>query len=123
VKVFDLARKRLHRYSGLISFLGVVVILATFIVKDVLRDDAKDELAAMERAGRAYDSRVATDEIRALQFATIDRLDSQTETKRNPVPHLRNSYYPLGSRVLRLKGLCELLPKNEAEIARKGTGF
>jgi len=36
--------------------IGVSVILATFLVKDVLRDEAKDRVAALETAQRAYDT-------------------------------------------------------------------
>lgn len=39
-----------HRYAGLITLCGSVVILATFLVKDVLRERAKDLLDALDYA-------------------------------------------------------------------------
>ena len=41
---------RLHPYAGLFSILGILIVLGTFIVKDVLRDQAKDLLGSLEAA-------------------------------------------------------------------------
>ena len=51
---WKVTQKRLHRFAGLISSCGVVVVLATFIVKDVLRDEEKDAVSALETAEREY---------------------------------------------------------------------
>lgn len=60
---WKVTQKRLHRFAGLIPFCGVAIILATFIVKEVLRDNAKDRVSALEAGQRAYDSALATDSI------------------------------------------------------------
>jgi hypothetical protein len=41
---------RLHPYAGLFSILGILIVLGTFIVKDVLRDQTKDLLGSLEAA-------------------------------------------------------------------------
>lgn len=43
-------KERLHPYAGLFSILGILTVLGTFIVKDVLRDQTKDLLGSLEAA-------------------------------------------------------------------------
>jgi hypothetical protein len=56
-------RRQLRHYSGLISFLGIVILLGTFIVKDVLRDRQKDLLDSLEAAGAAWTVKQSTNNI------------------------------------------------------------
>jgi hypothetical protein len=41
---------RLQRYAGLFSILGILIVLGTFIFRDVLRDRTKDLLGSLEAA-------------------------------------------------------------------------
>jgi hypothetical protein len=40
--------ERLRRYSGLISLFGLLIVIGTFVVKDVLRDNQKDLVDSLE---------------------------------------------------------------------------
>jgi hypothetical protein len=41
-------------YAGILSFLGTVIVLGTFVVKDVLKDQQKDLLASLEAANTTW---------------------------------------------------------------------
>jgi hypothetical protein len=41
-------KRRFRRYSGLFSAAGTVIIVVTFLIKDVLRDNAKDLVDSLE---------------------------------------------------------------------------
>jgi hypothetical protein len=45
-------REILHPFSRLISFVGLLIVVATFITKDVLRDNAKDVIGEFESIKR-----------------------------------------------------------------------
>jgi hypothetical protein len=115
---WKVTRKRLHRFAGLISFCGVVVVLATFIVKDVLRDEEKDLLAALQTAQRTFDFRVATDSILEGQSELADRIDKDTKSEITPAYVFRPLYSYLtvcSSLLQRLKILGKSLPEKEAK--------
>jgi hypothetical protein len=117
---WKVTKKQLHRYSGLISFCGVAVVLATFIVKDVLRDEEKDLLSALQTAQRTHDFRVATDRILDGQSELADRIDKETKSEIRSAYEFRPlySYLTVCSSVLRrLKILGESLPEKEAKQA------
>jgi hypothetical protein len=117
---WKVTQKRLHRFAGLISFCGVVVVLATFIVKDVLRDEEKDLLSALQTARRTFDFRLATDSILERQSELADRIDKDTKSEITAdfVFQPLYSYLPVCSSLLqRLKILGESLPEKEAKQA------
>jgi hypothetical protein len=43
-------RRQLRPFTGLFSFVGVIIVLGTFIAKDVLRDGQKDLVGSLEAA-------------------------------------------------------------------------
>jgi hypothetical protein len=49
-RTWCLFKKGLRPYAGLLSFVGVCIVLGTFIVKDVLRDQQKDLVSALDTA-------------------------------------------------------------------------
>jgi hypothetical protein len=68
-------RKRMQRFSGLISFSGVAVILATFIIKDVLLDEEKDAVGAFESAQHDFNITAST----ARLYTEAERIRIGTE--------------------------------------------
>jgi hypothetical protein len=121
---WKVTQKRLHRFAGLISFCGVVVVLATFIVKDALRDEEKDLLSALQTAQRTFDFRLATDSILERQSELADRIDKDTKSEITSDYVFRPlySYLPVCSSLLqRLKILGESLPEKEAKQAGEST--
>jgi hypothetical protein len=119
---WKVTQKRLHRFAGLISFCGVAVVLATFIVKDVLRDEEKDALSALETAEREYN---LTDGIGligdGIAYLT-DKVNSHSERERDGVAHLSATFRSLlqsQTTLNRLTGLLESLPKKEAKLVEQ----
>src|SRR5260221_4203244 len=49
-------RRLLHPFADLISFCGVAIVLAAFIIKDVLGHEEKNLLTGVEKLERAYGS-------------------------------------------------------------------
>jgi hypothetical protein len=67
-------RRLLHPFADLISFCGVAIrcapiVLATFIIKDVLGDEEKDLVTGLENLERDYVSGIDGDKI-------LSRLDA-----------------------------------------------
>jgi hypothetical protein len=76
----------------------VAVVLLTFLFKEVLRDNAKDKVAAMESAQRAYDSRFATDLIDSQLATVIEKiriiLDNLAKRNEDHNPEVLGGPYP-----------------------------
>lgn len=102
-------RLLLRRHAGAISFCGVAVVLATFIIKDVLRDKEKELLAAMETAQRAYDSTIANDSI----SVRLDRLlVLVSQFQKGPYPTIPNLEPSLQVRLdsrIKFYSLCKII--------------
>lgn len=56
-------RERLHKFSGLISFLGLAIVVSTFIVKDVLRDNQKDVVDSFEATRNVWLLKTSMDQL------------------------------------------------------------
>jgi uncharacterized membrane protein len=106
----------------LISFLGVVVILATFIVKDVLRDEEKDAVSALETAQREYNSELGIEAILNELDYLGDKVYSHSERERNGFVHISASFrllLDIKSKLNRLTRLRESLPNKEAKLVEQ----
>jgi hypothetical protein len=66
-------RDHLHNYSGLISFVGLVIVVSTFIVKDVLRDNQKDLVSSFETTRNVVALRAGIDNLQASVDSFIKR--------------------------------------------------
>jgi len=67
-------RRLLHPFAGLISFCGVAIVLATFIIKDLLGDEEKDVVTGLESLERHYVSGIDGDKI----LSRLDALDGNS---------------------------------------------
>jgi hypothetical protein len=56
-------QEALHPYAGVISALGFAVAFLTFIYHDVIEEELKDTVVALQTAGRAYDAKLNADNI------------------------------------------------------------
>jgi hypothetical protein len=95
----------------------VGVILATFIVKDELRDEEKDAVSALETAQREYNSRHGTDEILNRIQSVTEQIDSLTNSKADPKfakSELDDKFDSLSLSQGRLAKLLESLPEEDA---------
>jgi len=55
-------RERLHKFANLISILGLAIVVVTFVVKDILRETAKDLLDTLEGTQNILFIKQAVDE-------------------------------------------------------------
>jgi hypothetical protein len=128
---WKVTRKWLHRYAGLISFCGVALVLAILIVKDVLRDEGKDAVSAMETAQRAYDSTLATDlihdwlidpqlmKLRNSSPVNSAKYSLYSTSGTDPLPGIDDTLAYISVSLRRVTILRESLPKKEANQAGK----
>jgi hypothetical protein len=72
-------RRLLHPFADLISFCGVAIVLATFIIKDVLGDEEKDLVTGLENLERDYVSGIDGDKI----LSRLDALDGKSAYDRH----------------------------------------
>jgi hypothetical protein len=115
-RVWKVTQKRLHRFAGLISFCGVAVVLATFVVKDVLRDEEKDTLTKMENAYRAADSMKAIYMV-SMQVEDLTRTSGSKESSASELFNELDLILPV---LNRLEILSEALPKKDRDYIRPG---
>jgi len=62
-----------QRYGRLVTLLGAFIVFGTFVVKEALRDRAKDLLTDIRAAEGAYERRAQYDSLMATMFVIEER--------------------------------------------------
>jgi hypothetical protein len=77
-------RDRLHKFGGLISVLGWTLLVSTFIVKDTLRDRAKDLVNSFELTQQVLFLKTALDRVQDTVISRDDATDVGAATDMRP---------------------------------------